>query len=199
MTTKFETVLAKQTAVFLSAIDADKKTEQTKMLAVFTTAQAMTKGVFQGIFAEDGKKVGASHPLYTFGQILSYCQRFVDAGKKDLLISELKQADGSFIGLRKAKEFLPALGRDNGMMEQFKPRATSASHKAKTDKAEKQDDNVKTLSLGDLNAEVLNTLSLDELVALSIAVKKAIVTKAMEDDVTPQTKKPTASKKQAAA
>lgn len=191
MSVKFETVLTKQTQVFLSAIESDKKTDQTKMQAVFTTAQAMTKGAFQGIFADDGKKVGASHPLYTFGQILAYCQKFVDAGKKDLLLSELKQADGSFIGLRKAKEFLPALGRDNGMTEQFPQRNTSASHaqKTKTGKAEKPT----VLDVSAINAEVLGELSLAQLGALFDMVQ-SVMTEKMKPA---QAKKPAPTRKPA--
>lgn len=187
----FTEVLLTQTKVFLAAIESDKKSDQVKMQAVYTTAQAMGKESFKGIFADDGKKVGASHPLYTFGQILAYCQKFVDNGKKDLLLNELKQADGSFIGLRKAKEFLPALGRDNGLADVFPQRATSASHKTKTEGKKI----IKTVSLGELDTAVLNTFTLDELLALSAAVKKAIIAKATEDDTMPQTKKPTARKR----
>lgn len=192
MTTKFEQVLTKQTAVFLSAIDADKKTDQQKMSAVFTTAQAMTKGSFTGIFADDGKKISASHPLYIFGQILAYCQKFVDAGKKDLLLSELKNDDGSFIGLRKAKEFLPALGRDNGMLEQFKPRNTGASHAQKTEG--KKPSEATTIDVASINAEALDALSLAQLGALFDMVQTAMTEKMKPQAKTAQVKKPTARK-----
>ena len=190
-TAKFNQVLTAQTKVFLSAIESDKKTDQQKMLAVYKTAEAMTKGAFTGIFADDGKKISASHPLYIFGQILSYCQKFVDAGKKDLLLAELKNDDGSFIGLRKAKEFLPALGRDNGMLEQFKPRNTGASHAQKTDKAEKQSE-ATTIDVASMNAETLGALSLAQLGALFDMVQSAMQAK-MRGDATPN-EKPTARK-----
>lgn len=193
MTTIFTDVLAAQTEAFKKALSAGDKAEKAKMVAVYKTAEAMEKGDFIGFKTADGKAIPSKDPLYIFGQLLDYCQRFVDNGKKDLLLKELRNNKGELIGLRKAKDVLPALGRDNGMLEQFKPRNTSASHKAKTEGKKPTE---VTVDISTVTEETLGALSLAQLGYIFDMVQSAMQEK-MLGAKTPSekpTRKPVARK-----
>ena len=200
MTTIFAEVLSAQTEAFKKALSAGDKAEKAKMAAVYKTAEAMEKGDFQGFKTADGKAIPSKDPLYTFGQILDYCQRFVDNGKKELLLKELKNSKGELIGLRKAKDVLPAIGRDNGMSAVF-PKRTVGNTSAPKAEAQPKADNVKTLDITTANAEALDMLSLAQLGALFEAVQTAM-RKKMLGDATPSEKpepKKRVARKQATA
>ena len=197
---EFTEVLNEQTEAFKKALIAGDKAEKAKMTAVFKTVEVMQKGDFQGFKTPEGKAIPSKDPLYIFGQILDYCQRFVDNGKKDILIKELKNSKGELIGLRKAKDVLPAIGRDNGMSAVFPKRTVGNTSAPKAQ--EKQADNAKTLDLTTVNAEALSALSLAQLAVLFDTVQNVMQAKMqakMQVQTTPAEKPEPAPKKQATA
>lgn len=199
MTTKsFNDVLNTQVAQFLESDKQGVAIEQAKMANVYTIAQAMKKGSFKGFFDADGKKIGAKDKLYTLGQILDYCQRFVDNGKQALLLESLKNSDGSFIGLRKAKDYLPTLGREKGMASVFPKRNTSASHAEKTNKAEKPTE-VVTVDLTQVTDELLDSLNLAQLGYIFDMVQNAMQAKMLGTKTPSEKPTKTAARKQATA
>ena len=184
-TTIFTEVLTAQTEAFKKALAAGDKAEKAKMAAVYKTAEAMEKGDFTGFKTAEGKAIPSKDPLYIFGQLLDYCQRFVDNGKKDLLLKELKNSKGELVGLRKAKDVLPSVGRDNGLADVFPKRNTGASHAQKTEV--KKPTEATTVDVASMNAETLSALSLAQLGALFDMVQSAMRDKMTKAPLTSDT------------